>query len=203
MSRAAVRQGAEVAEHPHARRLGPAGGAKFRVADLEHMDRHALVALWAAALGGEPPARLSQPFLRRVLAWELQARAQGGLPASVTKRLDSLTAAQTRGTEKAVAPKLKAGGRLLREWNGITHVVDVVEGGFIWRGQRHRSLSAIAQAITGAHWSGPRFFGLQDGAGTAGAKKASDRDAKSPDGRRAKAASAPPRAMAQAAGRLA
>jgi Protein of unknown function (DUF2924) len=42
----------------------------------------------------------------------------------------------------------------------VTHVVDVVEGGYLWNGNRHRSLSAIAQIITGAHWSGPRFFGL-------------------------------------------
>ena len=60
----------------------------------------------------------------------------------------------------ASSPRLKPGGRLLREWSGITHVVDVVECGFVWRGERHRSLSAIAQAITGAHWSGPRFFGI-------------------------------------------
>ena len=52
------------------------------------------------------------------------------------------------------------GGRLLREWNGITHVVEIGEDGFVWRDARYRSLSAIAREITGAHWSGPRFFGL-------------------------------------------
>lgn len=52
------------------------------------------------------------------------------------------------------------GARLLREWNGRTHVVDVVEGGFVYAGRQHRSLSAVAKLITGAHWSGPRFFGL-------------------------------------------
>ncbi|EYD74332.1 Putative bacteriophage-related protein [Rubellimicrobium mesophilum DSM 19309] len=134
--------------------------------DLEGMDRKALLALWAATLGGEPPARLSRPFLRRILAWELQTRAAGGLPAAVKRRLESLAATQVGGRkskmETATSPKLKPGGRLLREWNGVTHVVDVVEGGFLWRGERHRSLSAIARAITGAHWSGPRFFGLQE-----------------------------------------
>ena len=134
--------------------------------DLENMDREALLALWAATLGGDPPARLSQPFLRRMLAWELQAREQGGLPAPVRRKLESLAA----GTAKPAAPKMKAGGRFLREWNGVTHVVYVVEGGFVWRGERHRSLSAIARAITGAHWSGPRFFGLQEGAGISQAK---------------------------------
>jgi hypothetical protein len=151
-----------------------------RIANLETMDREALLALWAATLGGEAPARLSRPFLRRILAFELQARAQGGLPASVKRKLESLAAAQAGGhrgqPQKATSPKLKPGGRLLREWNGTTHVVDVVEGGFLWRGERHRSLSAIARAITGAHWSGPRFFGLQEGAGTAGVKKGARRD---------------------------
>jgi hypothetical protein len=141
-----------------------------RLPDLESMDRAALLALWSATLGGEPPARLSRPFLRRILAFELQAREAGGLPAAVKRKLESLGSDKVRTRTKA-APKLKPGGRLLREWNGVTHVVDIVEGGFLWRGQRHRSLSAIARAITGAHWSGPRFFGLQEVASLAGAKR--------------------------------
>ena len=63
-----------------------------------------------------------------------------------------------RGTS---SPTLKPGGRLIREWNGVTHVVDVIDGGFVWNGQRYASLSPIARAITGARWSGPRFFGLK------------------------------------------
>ncbi len=56
--------------------------------------------------------------------------------------------------------RLKPGAKLIREWRGETHTVIVLEDGFEWRGQRRRSLSVIAQLITGAHWSGPRFFGL-------------------------------------------
>jgi len=55
---------------------------------------------------------------------------------------------------------LKPGARLIREWNGSSHIVEVVEDGFLWNGKRYRSLSAIARAITGTRWSGPRFFGL-------------------------------------------
>ncbi|WP_283054676.1 DUF2924 domain-containing protein [Thetidibacter halocola] len=66
-----------------------------------------------------------------------------------------------RKDRPASSPALKPGGRLIREWNGVTHVVDIVEGGFLWNGQRHASLSPIARAITGARWSGPRFFGLK------------------------------------------
>jgi hypothetical protein len=50
--------------------------------------------------------------------------------------------------------------RLVREWNGRSHVVDVLEEGFAFEGRLHKSLTAIALQITGTHWSGPRFFGL-------------------------------------------
>ena len=56
--------------------------------------------------------------------------------------------------------RLKPGARLVREWRGQSHTVIVLEDGFEWQGKRWRSLSAIAREITGAHWSGPRFFGL-------------------------------------------
>ena len=63
------------------------------------------------------------------------------------------------------SPGLQPGARLVREWNGSTHMVEVVDGGFVWNGERHRSLSVIARTITGDRWSGPRFFGLSsDGA---------------------------------------
>ena len=58
------------------------------------------------------------------------------------------------------APRLKAGGRYLREWGGVTHVVEVEDGHYLWQGKPWPSLTAIARQITGAHWSGPRFFGL-------------------------------------------
>jgi hypothetical protein len=67
-----------------------------------------------------------------------------------------------RGAEPASVERrrLVPGVRLLREWNGRTHVVDVTEAGYLYEGETYRSLSAIARKITGAHWSGPRFFGL-------------------------------------------
>ena len=101
--------------------------------------------------------------MRRVLAFEIQAQTQGGISKGPRPR-----AAQTAGSRRrrnSPLAGLKPGGRLLREWNGATHVVDVTEDGFVWKGQTHRSLSAIARAITGAHWSGPRFFGLTKAAG--------------------------------------
>jgi hypothetical protein len=129
----------------------------LRVADIERMDRAALIAAWVETFGAPVPKNLSAPFLRRFLAFEVQARRHGGLPARVRRELTRDPAKQ----EKPKTPALKPGGRLIREWNGVSHVVDVAETGFDWRGNRYRSLSAIAREITGAHWSGPRFFGLK------------------------------------------
>ena len=66
------------------------------------------------------------------------------------------------GAASPFALTLKEGGRLLREWNGVTHTVEVLEDGYRWNGDTYRSLSAVARAITGARWSGPRFFGLRE-----------------------------------------
>lgn len=127
------------------------------VTDIEVMDRVALIATWSDVFGTPVPKRLSSPFLRRFLAFELQTRQFGGLPKGFIDRLDRADAVKP----ETRSPALKPGGRLIREWNGTTHAVDVVDGGFLWNGQRFASLSPIASAITGARWSGPRFFGLK------------------------------------------
>ena len=128
----------------------------IRLADLEIMDRAALASAWLEIIGAPVPKGLSQPFLRRFLAYELQARQYGRLPKGFVPRLKAAVAAERRAT----SPILRPGGRLLREWNGKTHLVEVTDDGFLWNGACHRSLSAIAREITGARWSGPRFFGL-------------------------------------------
>ena len=127
------------------------------VAEIATMDRKALVAAWGEVFGTPVPKRLSSPFLRRFLAFEVQARSSGGLPKGFVAKLNKAACKDSR----ASCPALRPGGRLIREWNGVTHAVDVVEGGFIWKGKRFASLSPIARAITGARWSGPRFFGLK------------------------------------------
>ena len=127
------------------------------VAEIETMDRAALIAVWDKVFGTPVPKRLSRPFLRRLLAFEVQACDRGGLPKGFTAKLTRAA----RDQPTARSPALNPGGRLIREWNGVTHMVDVVEGGFVWNGDRYASLSPIARAITGARWSGPRFFGLK------------------------------------------
>ncbi|WP_319824070.1 DUF2924 domain-containing protein [Thalassovita sp.] len=126
------------------------------ISELEQMGRDALLSLWRRQHGQPAPRGLSRPMLRRILAFDMQAQQLGGLPRQAERMIER----ELAGRRSPGTPGLQPGGRLIREWNGVTHVVDVVEGGFAWNGERHRSLSAIARAITGARWSGPRFFGL-------------------------------------------
>ena len=102
---------------------------------------------------------LSAALLRRLLAQRLQERRLGGLPAAVVRELERTGRGDTSPSPKQAVP-LTPGARLVREWNGQTIAVEVRTDGFWWKGQLWRSLSQIAREVTGAHWSGPRFFGL-------------------------------------------
>lgn len=132
------------------------------LADLPRVD---LAKRWRGFYGIRPPKGVSQQLMIRAIAYEMQAKMYGGLKPAVSRQLQRIAAGLVAGdpvTVRAVS-RLKPGARLVREWNGITHVVEVIDNGFIWNGERHSSLSAIARTITGARWSGPRFFGLVSG----------------------------------------
>lgn len=131
---------------------------KLTVTEIETMDRAALIAAWDHLFDMPVPKGLSQSFLRRFIAFEVQARQRGGLPRGFVTELQKKQAGDVGNS----VPGIKSGGRLLREWNGTTHTVDVTATGFRWNEETYHSLSAVARAITGAHWSGPRFFGLKD-----------------------------------------
>jgi len=117
--------------------------------------RHA----WREFHRAGPPLGLSRDLLIRALAYELQEHAHGGPSLALRRRLQSLAGASEKG---AVDPGLviTAGTTLVRQWRGHTHTVLVHKDGFEHEGQLYRSLTAIAERITEAHWSGPRFFGL-------------------------------------------
>ena len=111
--------------------------------------------------GGFSGATMDRPALQQLLADELQQRAHGGPSRVLQRRLQTLAAEFEKGArsfDPSIA--LKTGATLVREWRGHTHTVLVREDGFEYQGQRYRSLTVIAEQITGAHWSGPRFFGL-------------------------------------------
>ncbi|MCB1328021.1 MAG: DUF2924 domain-containing protein [Maritimibacter sp.] len=133
------------------------------LADLDLADRPQLLDLWRAVIGAPPPKNLSLPFLRRALAFELQCAALGGPKKRVIEDLERI--ADGKPAHASVGAKLQPGARLVREWQGRSWTVEVVEGGFLMGGERYASLSAIARKITGARWSGPRFFGLTGGSG--------------------------------------
>lgn len=128
----------------------------IQLEDIGSMERNALLDAWLVVFRTPAPKGLSQSMMRRFLAFEVQVQAKQGLSRQSQRALAKPTGKQAKYT----ATKLKPGGRLVREWNGVTHIVDVTEKGFAWQGRDWRSLSAIAKEITGAHWSGPRFFGL-------------------------------------------
>lgn len=118
-----------------------------------------LAAAWGETFGEAAPS-LPLSLLRRALAQVVQEQASGGLPVSARKALEAMAA---RGMTAMPAPsiRLKPGTRLLREWNGRMHSVLVTKEGLQFDGKQYRSLSQIARRITGAQWSGPRFFGLK------------------------------------------
>ena len=135
---------------------------EHEIAKLPALPRAELVERWIALYRTPPPKGLGQRLLICAIGYEMQARRYGGLKPAVGRRLRKLGDASTNHEQRnaGTPSRLQPGTRLVREWNGHTHVVEVVDKGFIWKGDRHRSLSAIARAITGAHWSGPRFFGV-------------------------------------------
>ena len=129
---------------------------------LAALPRAELVERWVALHRTPPPKGLGQRLLVCTIGYKMQAKRYGGLKPAVIRRLQKLCDAPTNHAHRnpGTPSRLQPGTRLVREWNGHTHVVEVVDQGFIWNGDWHRSLSAIARAITGARWSGPRFFGV-------------------------------------------
>ena len=127
------------------------------LAALAEMDRVALLQRWRRAFGRDAPPRLSRALIEKAIAYNLQVEALGGLPPRTRRALRAAAKADGRSTLTNLPSR---GTRLIREWHGSLHEVEVLEDGYLWRGVRHRSLSAIARAITGTRWSGPRFFGL-------------------------------------------
>lgn len=112
---------------------------------------------WEAAYGSAPPA-MAVDLLRLGLAYRVQEQRLGGLGRETMV----LLRAGGRAGNSAATParKLTPGTRLVRDWHGVGHSVTVLEIGFAYDGRTWSSLSAIASAITGTKWNGPRFFGV-------------------------------------------
>jgi hypothetical protein len=120
---------------------------------------------WREMHGAEPPRGLSRDLLIRSLANQLQEHIHGAMSRTLRRRMQALVRDYEKGRAPCdPVPMLKTGATLVRQWRGHAHTVLVCDDGFEYDGERFRSLSVIAKRITGAHWSGPRFFGLSKGA---------------------------------------
>ena len=129
------------------------------LAALPDMTAAQLRTRWEQMGEGAAP-RLPPSILRPLLAQRLQERRHGGLPALVLRELYRVAGEGAASAPQPPRTQLVPSTRLVREWNGRTISVDVLEKGFAFDNRTWNSLSEIARAVTGAHWSGPRFFGL-------------------------------------------
>jgi len=113
--------------------------------------------LYAGIYEHQAPQWASQAFLKGNIAWAIQAHEQGKNPASLREALRNSLNRHSGHTPIRYSP----GTRLVREWQGDVYEVTILPKGYLWQGRIYHSLSGIAKEITGAKWSGPRFFGLK------------------------------------------
>lgn len=132
-----------------------------QLAQLEAISPAQLRACWRDSYRKQAPD-IGPDLLRRSISWKLQSRVHGKLPVSTKREIDKMIVRLEKGGEVAKRSNiaLKTGTRLVREWRGKSYHILVCDNGFEYDGRRYDSLSHIAGHITGAHWSGPRFFGL-------------------------------------------
>jgi hypothetical protein len=125
---------------------------------LQSLSRLELMVEWKRTWGRDAPINVSQNLLILAFAYRLQEQIYGGLKPHIKARLRQIAAGQS---DMRPVPQVKSGTRLLREWHGTTHEVQVLDDGVHYRGEKYRSLSEVAKVITGSKWSGPVFFGLR------------------------------------------
>ena len=142
---------------------------------IRELPRDQLLKLWRKNFRRKEPPRV-KTLLWQELAYKIQSHHSPGWDAETQRLIQSVirqnpTLPKTTSAEPNVTltktkrrPKqqLKEGTKLLRSWNGYTYEVTVLEGGkqFKFHDKTYKSLTIIAKLITGTHWSGPRFFGL-------------------------------------------
>jgi hypothetical protein len=131
--------------------------------ELPHLRTSKLRALWQELFAKPVHPKVRRDLMVPILAYRIQEKAFGGLKPSTRKRLQKLAAELETNPKAHLQPsrRLKSGVKLIRQWQGETHEVLVVDRGFDYRNKRYASLSEIARQITGTRWSGPLFFGLK------------------------------------------
>lgn len=152
-----------------------------QVARVMAMGQGELEAAWGQHCRGKLPAGLPRSLLARLLAYRVQAATHGDLSQPLQRFLERVARELAAGNKTPDLQlddplRLKPGTVLVREHDGEQHRVMVLAEGFAWNGQVHKSLSAVASAITGTRWNGHRFFGLDDASRTKSASRGSGAD---------------------------
>ena len=118
---------------------------------------------WKTLFGHPAPKSLRRTFLARAVAYQMQVEAYGGLSVATKRRLREIADAVRNGDANALlgSSRIKPGTQMIRQWQNTTHKVTALNEGFEWDGRTYKSLSAVANAITGSNWNGYAFFGIK------------------------------------------
>ena len=118
---------------------------------------------WKTLFGHPAPKSLRRNFLARAVAYQMQVEACGGLSDATKRRLREIVNAVRTGDANAMlgSRRIKIGTQMIRQWQNATHTVTALADGFEWNGRTYKSLSAVANAITGTNWNGFAFFGIK------------------------------------------
>jgi plastocyanin len=118
---------------------------------------------WKTLFAHPAPKSLRRNFLARAVAYQMQVEAYGGLSTATKRRLREIATAVRNGDANAVpgSVRIKPGTQMIRQWQNTTHTVTTLAEGFEWNGCTYKSLSAVANAITGTNWNGFAFFGIK------------------------------------------
>ena len=134
------------------------------IAALSTLPMPALKERWRELFQTDPPP-FNRAYLESRLTYRIQELAYGGVSAATTARLDAIAADEKyvdrEAARKRIPERPVPGTRIVREWQGVEHAVTVLESGYEYQGRPFKSLSAVANAITGTRWSGPLFFGIK------------------------------------------
>lgn len=135
-----------------------------QIAGLADLPPARLRAEWRRLHRGQSmPKGMSSDLLARSIAWRLQEKVFGGLAPARLRELERLASqlSETGELDLERSVQLKPGTRLVRQWHEQVYVVTVLDQGYDYEGRHYPSLTPIAREITGAAWSGPRFFGIK------------------------------------------
>jgi hypothetical protein len=145
------------------RAIPDATACREALSRLPTLDIGELRQQWRGLYKTQAPVNLGRELLLRAVAYRMQEVALGGLRPARQRQLRQMAQQFNRigAANTPPRPELKPGTRLMREWQGRTYDVLVLDDGFSWQNTQYRSLSALARKITGTAWSGPLFFGLK------------------------------------------